>query len=340
MKSFVFILLYAAHCNGQMEGGMEVESDTDFPYVVRVLLYDEQEICRFLCTGSIISRHYAITAAHCTEDERVKKVGITGGGRWLPEETRSSDKYSNDDYYCAARKKFDADEVIPHPQWASGVPDLFDVALIWFNKDDLGNLLGFDNYINMIQMVTPDQRWSHEDRNVLKRNVTLSYFEYLKFQFGANLYGGRKIEYDSRSWWPGRYVEVPEDSEVVDGEFTEFIPPAGADCKVITLGSSGIGNLYVPSSHIKKWDSVKILNNDKCSQHRKFNFCFGKGQLGEAYRSKAAIPVRPWCANKKTSGNCTGSLHARGTKNTGFYETLRKTFCKGSVCLGAIERSL
>ena len=140
MKFFIFILLYVAHCNGQMQDGIPVGHDNEYPYVVKVVLYYSENNLFPLCTGAIISRNYAITAAHCEPERdyrsRRTTIRLIAGGRRLSRGSRW----------------ITVNNVIQHPNYPHDRHG-YDIALLRFTEN-----LVFSDPVNSIPVVNANQR--------------------------------------------------------------------------------------------------------------------------------------------------------------------------------------
>ena len=162
MNFFIFILLYVAHCRGQMHEGLDVEGSTRFPFVVRVLRVPLGDIC----TGSIIDNHWVITAAHCVR--RDEPVG-SGENTYTitPIEVIMGDIHHEHQHNDKSqhRSQIRVNETIHHQGYDQD-KNKYDVALLWIQK-----ALKFDYHINMVQVAPATTRWDPMDENVPTRNT-------------------------------------------------------------------------------------------------------------------------------------------------------------------------
>jgi len=135
MKIFIFILLYFA-CNSmaQMKGGLRAENG-EFKYVVQVHWeFAKGQKTRSNCGGTIIDKHWVITAQHCVNiGKKFRNVYIVAGQ--IEEELRNNNRIR-------------ADALILHESYEIDDKDKYDIALLYFKKQ-----IPFSEYVNKVQMV-------------------------------------------------------------------------------------------------------------------------------------------------------------------------------------------
>ena len=296
MRLFLFIFLYTAHCDGQMGGGDQMYNNKQLKFVVK---------CG-KCTGSIISKHYVLTAGHCVKDKDksnlhgkfvAKNISIAAGDHYL-----TLDKAQSDAHQSETRKTFQADEVIPHPMYvaANSINTWqYDLALLYFKR---ALFQDGDKHIKSIEMVTADQRWNLEkDRNVHWKTLESSHPTYRQSVKLVNKANGHPI-------W---ITDLPVDhyKNTTTGNWVEYVPPAGSNCWAIGLGCPYMRcttnkdgtKKFEPSeaTNIKTMDEVKVQTHDTCArvadlyQDHDRNFCFGRGLRygGRVYWGDSGGPV-------------------------------------------------
>ena len=306
MRLFLLIFLYAAHCNGQMGGGDQMYNSKQLKFVVKV---GER------CTGSIISKHYVLTAGHCVKDETrsreaggfvAKQMSISAGDYYL-----TLDKAKSDAHPSETRKTFQADQVIPYPgymaTWAldssNNLALAHDLALLYF-KNPL--FQDGDESIKSIETAAAGQRWNFPDPNVYIQHLRTYHRAYQQsYQVQDDNYWG----VDGKQY-PVWTTLLPFDhyKDGTTGAWVEYVPPAGSNCWVVGLGCSwqkitknrdGSQTIVNECTNIKTTDEVKIETPDTCIRQQDMhnnhnrNFCFGRGLRygGRIYGGDSGGPV-------------------------------------------------
>ena len=136
----LFCLIFQSS-RGQMRGG-EPARLGQFPFAVQLhkprTTVNQGSTCH--CGGSIISKHWVLTAAHCLRDEEGNdlNVFVVAGDVSTKRFVWTSEWYGRDGNRHQSRAGFNVDRTIVHPLYDIGSTD-HDAALLFFKTSILSN---------------------------------------------------------------------------------------------------------------------------------------------------------------------------------------------------------
>lgn len=111
----------------QIIGGIDVTDPTKWPFIVQLNLPREEFFERALCSGTLLTPRWILTAGHCVTYE--KSGEVVPGWRILV-------KHGSHDITSGDVKTYRVDEVYRHPEFQElGNRDIHDIALLHLTED-------------------------------------------------------------------------------------------------------------------------------------------------------------------------------------------------------------